>query len=341
MSTWKHTLALGLAISPWSWADPKLSVDLKKGSDKVEIRFSQSAPFETVTQKWRENPHRLEITVPKVEWSGKASSNIDKGVLQRVEMKQGQGSVTVTVLSLQNPKMSWVSSADRKTWTLRIATTEMAASAEPPRLPNAAAVSAAPKSFADLAVQTSGKPVSAPPPVRVRPPATPPSTSNGVEQKLITLNLQNRDLPTAIREMARAAGLEADIGPGVEGSVTASFTDTPLARALTSVLGKQARLYEFKIVNHRLRVFADADSAGTTLVTSAPTQAGTPRSVNLVSDYFPIVADKPVSELAQAVRRAVTDVEVIQDDRLNVLFVRGDAADIEKVRNLLQKVLAK
>ena len=264
-------------------------------------------------------------------------------MLQRVDVKQGQGSVTVSVLSLQSPKMNWVSSADRKTWTLRIATNEMAASADPPRLPNAATAvaPAAPKSFSDVAVQTSSKPVAAPPPVRVRPPVSPPSTSNGADQKPITLTLQNKDLPTAIREMAKAAGLEADVGPGVEGSVTASFTDTPLARALTSVLGKQAKLYEFKIVNNRLRVFADSDSAGTTLVTSAPTQAGTPRNVNLVSDYFPIVADKPVSELAQAVRRAVTDVEVIQDDRLNVLFVRGDAADIEKVRNLLQKVLAK
>jgi hypothetical protein len=343
MSTWKLSLGVALALSPWAWADPKLAMNVVKSSDKVEIRLSQSAPFANVTQKWRENPHRLDITIPRVEWSGKGSTTIDKGILQRVEVKPGEGSVTVSLFALQSPKMSWVSSADKKTWTLRVATSEMASSTEPPRLPDGSAVHAtatASKPLGGLAVQPSR-----PNPVRVRPATTPPPSkpaSSGAEQKLISVNIQNKDLPTAIREMARAAGMEADIGPGVEGSVTASFTDTPLARALTSVLGKQAKLYEFKIVDNRLRVFADADAAGTTLVPTGPnTPQQPPKNINVISDYFPILPEKPVGELAQAVRRAVGDVEVIQDDRLNVLFVRGDAADVEKVRNLLQKVLAK
>ena len=65
------------------------------------------------------------------------------------------------------------------------------------------------------------------------------------------------------------------------------------------------------------------------------------RPTHVVSDYFPLKADKSVREMAGAVQRLVSDVEVIQDDRLNVLFVRGDAADLEKVRNLLQNALAK
>ena len=355
MSRWKQAVLLGLTITPLAWAAPKLGVDVSKSSDRVEIRFSQPVPFATLTQKWQEKPHRLEITVPKVEWAGKGGTRIDKGVIQKVDIKPAQGGVTVTVMALQSPKMSWVSSADQKTWTLRMATNELSYSNEPARLPNEAAA-AVPAKPVQTVEKPPSKPVATPPskpvtihnptPVPVTPPVTPPATqkgpAEGPEQKPITINLKNKDLPTAIREMARAAGMEADVGPGVEGTVTASFTDTPLARCLTSVLGKQAKLYEFKVVNNRLRVFGDGETGGTTLVTSAPpTTPTTAASGQQVSDYFPIVPEKPVSDLAAAVRKAVAGVDVIQDDRLNVLFVSGDAAEVEKVRNLLQNVLAK
>lgn len=343
-------LFFAIALSGLACADPKLGVDVHKASDKVELRLSQDKPFENVTQKWRENPHRLEITIPKVEWQGKAVSNIDKGVLQKVEVKPGGGVVTVTLFALQNPKMSWVSSADKKNWTLRISAGELASSTDVPKLPGATAGVASLPPARPAANPSGARPNPRPvannsPAVRPVPP-TPNPPRNNVDQRNISVTFVNKDLAAAIREMAQAAGLEADIGPGVKGSVTATFKDTPLSQALTNVLGKQQELYEVKIEGNRVRVFGDNSGAGATLVptvnppTPVPDGGGT-RSLKLVSDYFPLMPDKPAKDMVAAIRRAVSDVEVIQDDRLNVLFVRGEAGDLEKVRNLLQNVLAK
>ena len=360
MSRLKSGLLLSIALCPMAWADPKLGVDVHKSSDRVELRLTQDRPFENVSQKWRENPHRLEITIPKVEWQGKAVSNIDRGVLQKVEVKPGSGLVTVSIYALQNPKMSWVGSADKKSWTLRIFADEMASNNDAPKLPGAVAPVAS-KPVATPARPpvrpvgaTPSRPVSANPSrpvssVPVRPPVnnvptpTPGPVRNNADQRTISVAFVNKDLPAAIREMAQAAGLEADVGPGVKGTVTATFKDKPLSQVISNVLGKQQDLYEFKIEGNRLRVFGDNTGAGATLVPTVapPTVIEPPKSGKPVSDYFPLKADKPVKEMVAAIRRVVPEVEVIQDDRLNVLFVRGDASDLEKVRNLLQNVLAK
>jgi len=359
LSRLQSGLLFSIALCPLAWAEPKLGVDVHKSSDRVELRLTQERPFENVSQKWRENPHRLEITIPKVEWQGKAVSNIDRGVLQKVEVKPGAGLVTVSVYSLQNPKMSWVGSADKKSWTLRIFADEMASNNEPPKLPGAV-VAAKPVA---TPVRPPARPVGATPsrpvgttpsrpvssvpvrpPVNDIPPPAPNPARNNTDQRIISVAFINKDLPAAIREMAQAAGLEADVGPGVKGSVTATFKDAPLSQVISNVLGKQQDLYEFKIEGNRLRVFGDSTGAGATLmptVTPPPTSDSLPKSGKLVSDYFPLKPDKPAKDLVAAIRRAVSDVEVIQDDRLNVLFVRGEAEDLEKVRNLLQNVLAK
>ncbi|MBS2040514.1 hypothetical protein JST97_36345 [bacterium] len=346
-------LLFSLALSPLAWADPKLGVDVHKSSERVELRLTQDRPFESVSQKWRENPHRLEITVPKVEWQGKAVSNIDRGVLQKVEVKPGTGSVTVTLFALQNPKMSWISSADKKTWTLRISSNEMASSSEPPRLPGASGTPASTATAFSALPPVRSNPT--PPRPNPRPvatnsnptvPPTPPPARNNVDQRTISVSFNNKELASAIREMAQAAGLEAQIGPEVKGKpVTETFKDVPLSQALTRVLGRQSELFEVKFEGNRVRVFGDNSGGGATLMPTTNTQPSVPetasRPANIVSDYFPLKSDKSVREMAGAVQRLVSEVEVIQDERLNVLFVRGDAADLEKVRNLLQNALAK
>ncbi len=363
MSRISNGLLFAIALNGLAWADPKLGVDLHKTSDRVEVKLTQDKPFENVTQKWRENPHRFEITIPKVEWQGKAISNIDKGVLQKVEVKPGAEVVVVSIYALQSPKMSWVGSADKKTWTLRISAGEMANGNETPKLP--VVTSGGGNSFAALppvkpaATPARPTPRPTPPPVATdttpaRPatptpaPAAPTPTParNNVDQRIISISFVNKDLPVAIREMAHAAGLEAEVGPEVKGRVTDTFTAVPLSQAITRVLGKQQDLYEMKIEGNRLRVFGDNSGGGATLTPVAPTpppasSTASTRPIQLVSDYFPLMADKSASQMVAAIRRAVADVEVIHDDRLNVLFVRGEAADMEKVRNLLQNVLAK
>lgn len=335
-----HTLLVALGLSSLAWAEPKLMVDVaKKSSDQVEIRLNHAVPLENVSQKWRENPHRLEIMIPKAEYSGKGATPIDKGVVQRVEVKSEKGNVVIRVLALQNPKMNWTGSADKRSWVLHIAPTEMSSAAEPPRLPGAVAAPAKPSGNVAVAPSRPVAPV-APPRPRTNPTQTAaPSGPEPAEQKLISVSFQKKELAQALRDIAQAAGMEAEVGSEVKGTVTASYSNLPMSKVLTNVLAQQDTLYEFRIVNNRLRVFGDA-TAGRTMTIPTTTYTA-PKTVNLVSDYFPIDYRKSVSEAAAEVRRALSDVEVLQDDRLNVLFVRGDAQDVEKVRNIVQKFLAK
>lgn len=353
MIRWTKPVFFLLLLSSWGWSDPRLGVDVHKTSDQVELRLNQDSPFVNVTQKWRENPHRLEIMIPKSVWSGKAVSGIDRGVVQRVEVKSGKDHVLITLFALQSPKMNWQSSADQKSWTLSISTNEISASNEPPRLPKIV-VGGSKASNVTAATKSTPKPLpkvvkssTAPLPAAKDNLSTRSTTSshNIVDQRLISISFTNKELAGAIKDMAKAAGLEAKIGPEVKGKpVTESFKDTPVAQALTRVLGRQDQLFEVKFEGNIVHVFADESGSGTTLspvVPLSPVRDITPASGVLVSDYFPLKPDKSVRDMAAAVRRLASNLEVIQDERLNVLFVRGSASELEKVRNLLQNALAK
>lgn len=425
----RHLLPFALGLSAAVWADPSLRVDVRKAADKVEIRLTGSAPVQPASQRWKENPHRFEVAIPGVD--GKpVSSALDLGVLQKVEARSLASGVSLQLFASGNPKMSWTASADRKVWTLTVSPNEMAASADPPRLPAAGATSAKPPARPARPAAATPRPrvaevppvvtppVPDPPPVSptqhtiqpppttlppaapvtvtavpaaarptpastapvtvvpspaapvpvtpspvARPAATPvvtrpplPATVSPTPQTVsaapvtppvvppaparpdavpVTLSLKNRPAAEALADMARAAGLVPDIGPGLEGNVTVDLQAAPLSQAVTRVLGKQSRLYEYSVQNGKLRVWSDEADAGVTLVPDAVP------AVARLSDYYPIMADKPASDVADSVRRAVSGVEVLPDDRLNVLFVRGSAAELDQVRTLLRNVLAR
>lgn len=352
-----YVLLASLSLSSAALALPLLDVHLNKGSEKVEVRLRLEAPFQGVTQRWKENPHRLEVVIPNVDWKEKSVVAIDRGIVQRLEAKPSGSGAILELITNQNPKMSWNSSPDRKEWTLVIRPSEMASGSDLPRLPGATAASTGSPGPAPVAAprrpapgpSTAVRPVAPARPGEstrpARPPSpgrpTPPPAAARPDQKPITLSFDNKPLGQAIREMAAAAGLEADVAAGVEGKVTANFQDIPLGRALTSVLGKQEKLYEYKIVNNRLQVFADANDVGVTKVVPPPTPPTVPSGAPTVSDYFPIINDKSAAEVAKMVRKVAQDADVLVDDRLNVLFVRARAEDLEKVRNLLRGLLAK
>ena len=338
------TLALGLTLA--AAADPKLTLDVSKSADEVEIKLTSSEPLKTATQRWKENPHRLEISFPKAKVAAKSHS-LDRGVLQKLEVKSAAEAATLEVHALQNPKMRWSASSDQKIWTLKIRATDLAADNAPPALPVAAAAPAkpAPGSKPPVAVHkpTPPKPKEFP----SKTPADPTPAVVRVDQRPVTLQLDKKPLPLALRELAQAAGLEAEVAKGVEGTVTAKFDQVPLARALTQMLGQQEKLYEYKIVNNRLQVFGDDSNSGSTLTVQAdPTPKNTqvasaPPASALLSDYFPIRTEHSVREAQDAVRNQVAGVQVWSDERLNVLFVRGQASELAKVRELLASLLAK
>jgi type II secretory pathway component GspD/PulD (secretin) len=169
----------------------------------------------------------------------------------------------------------------------------------------------------------------------VRQPVTPVPVASNPSDRLVSLTYPGGDLAGALRALAKAAGIQAQIDPGVSGYVTESFTDMPLNQAVTSVLGRQTELYNYKITATALIVTAPSGSSGgATLHSTAAT--GTAQ----VSDYFPIKL-KPVADVYQAAHRAFPELTYQVDERLNVLFAEGDPAIMERLRKLLQNVSAK
>jgi hypothetical protein len=341
----KRLSFLALSLTLAAAADPKLTLEVSKSSDAVEVTLVSSEPIKAATQRWRENPHRLEIVIPKGKLSGK-THKLDRGVVQKLEAKSTAEAAVVELHALQNPKMRWTGSADGKEWTLKVLTTELASDSAPPALPLARPASP----VAAKPTPTSRPVVPTRPPVSLqsKPKGTQPAAPRP-DQKPVTLTLEKKPLGQAIRELAQCAGMQADVGPGVEGTVTATFTDVPLARALTQILGQQEKLYEYKVVNNRLQVFGDSSGSGATMVvpsggqtnpSSPPLTASQPTSA-LSSDYYPIRIEHSVKEAQEAVRAQFGGLQVWSDERLNVLFVRGQISELEKVRQLLASLLAK
>ena len=153
-------------------------------------------------------------------------------------------------------------------------------------------------------------------------------------ERPVSFTYNGGDLAGALTALAKVAGIEAQIDPSVRGYVNASYTDVPLNQVITSILGKQTELYQYKLTSTSLQVFGGGAPGGATVHPVASLSGGT------VSDYFP-VKQKPVAEVYQAVMRTFPELTYQVDERLNVLFAEGDPVVMERLRKLLQNVSAK
>ncbi len=135
---------LALALSSPIWADPRLQVQVDSGGQHIDVKLSHAAVLQGVTQRWLQNPRRFEITIPKAEWQGKSLTPVDRGIVQKVQVQQGTGSVVIQIHSLGTPKMSWLGTPGQKAWTLRVSPTDMVASGQVPSLPGTSVASRPP-----------------------------------------------------------------------------------------------------------------------------------------------------------------------------------------------------
>ncbi len=172
-----------------------------------------------------------------------------------------------------------------------------------------------------------------PAPVKT-PAANPPSAKPA--DKIMTFTA-NGSLKQVLETLAQNAGLKAEIDPAVDGSVTQGYKDMPLNRIVSSILGQQPVLYEYKLTDTTLTV--SAPSGGTGGVSVVTPQSGVGNRI-LKSEYFPI-RDKRAVDLMEVVRKAVPGPSYTLDERLNQILVEGEPAEIERVRKLLQAVGSK
>ena len=67
-------------------------------------------------------------------------------------------------------------------------------------------------------------------------PAVAPVLEVRVAEGKVSVTAREAELGAVLRKIAEAAGIEIEVGPGVEGSVTTMFTDEPLEKAIERVL---------------------------------------------------------------------------------------------------------
>ncbi|MBI3925576.1 MAG: hypothetical protein HY319_08555 [Armatimonadetes bacterium] len=171
-----------------------------------------------------------------------------------------------------------------------------------------------------------------------RPAAPAPGSTprSAVAQKTVSVTYQGGDLRGALQALAKAAGLQADIHPTVQGAVTASFTEIPLNLAVTDLLGQSAELYLYEITDTQLKVYPHQGSSEP-VATSASSTAS---SDQVARDYFPLRAQS-AKELADAARKAVPSLTYRVDERLNIIIAEGSPEDLQRLRAILQAVSEK
>ena len=79
-------------------------------------------------------------------------------------------------------------------------------------------------------------PVSEATPVAQGTPAVAPVLEVRFAEGKVSVTALEAELGAALKKIAEAAGIEIEVGPGVEGTVTTAFTDEPLEKAIERVL---------------------------------------------------------------------------------------------------------
>lgn len=344
-------LGLSLVAPVFAEPAPKVDVKVKPLSDRVEIEVHSTAPLQ---YQARAN----ELSVSKGTVTGAGTVRIDKGLIQKVEVVAGKsGGAEIKVFSISNPKSSVRLSTDKKTLTYIVSVNDLATAG------GGAAQLFGPKPAATPLPAKSPPPVTvkSPPPVTVKTPppvatnspaqlrkdplpaATPAPTPEAtpeptpppraaatpavvaVAQRPISLTIAGDELPAALQALAQAAGLKAEIAPGVQGSVSASFTEIPLNQAVTTMLGQQKNLYEYSITDTTLKVWGE----GTPI---------TARTGRIVREYFPVKDPAKAADVVLTLKRAVPELNYSVNERLNQVMAEGDPTDLERARKFVKSV---
>lgn len=344
---------LGLSLMAPAFAEPapKLDVKVKPFSDRIEIEVRSNAPLQYQAKA-------TELKVAKGTVTGAGVIPVDKGLIQKVEVVPLKtGGAEIKVFTISTPRSSVRLSGDKKVLTYTISVNDLASAGggaaqlfgPKPAPPPAAAKSPPPVTVKSpppvtaatpppvaansppqlrrdpLPVATPAPTPEAPPAPTPRPqPAATPATV-AAAQRPISLTFSGGDLPSALQALAQAAGLQADVAPGVQGYVTASFTEIPLNQAVTTMLGQQSNLYEYSISDTTLKVWGD----GTPI---------TAKSGRVAREYFPLKSTAKVADVLASLKRAVPELNYSVDERLNQILAEGDPSDLDRARKVLKNV---
>ncbi len=340
---------LGLSLVAPAFAEPapKLDVKVKPLSDRVEIEVHSTAPLQ---YQARTN----ELSVSKGSVTGAGTVRIDKGLIQKVEVVAGKtGGAEIKVFSISNPKSSVRLSPDKKTLIYTVSVNDLAGSgggaaqlfgpkpaatplpAKSPapvvvKSPPPVATTSPPQLRRDPLPAATPAPTPAPTPAATPEPTPPPRPAAtpaqvAVAQRPVSLTIAGGELSAALVSLAQAAGLKAEIAPGVQGFVNASFTEIPLNQAVTTMLGQQKNLYEYSITDTTLKVWGE----GTPI---------TARSGRIVREYFPVKDPAKAADVMLTLKRAVPELTYSVNERLNQVMAEGDPSDLERARKFVKSV---
>lgn len=215
-------------------------------------------------------PAKLKDGVP-------ASTSVDKGLVQKVRVKQyAENAVRIYVDVITPPEFKVITAADAKGLTVAIDANKMASGGTKSAPKPMAKTAPAKKPMANKpAPRVAQKP-------RVKPRnnvrAVAPSRSVAYDgqgkapvsalrarrapkrarpkQKLVTLDFVNADLVYVLKVLAKEMNKNIYVGPTVAGSVTVTLKNVPVEGAMALILQMQESEYDYKLLGYNTIVVA-------------------------------------------------------------------------------------
>lgn len=274
---------LTLLLTALAWSQPMSTVTGVKVSQKGQMLNIDVAASGRVQHRSKvlTSPQKfivIDVFPAKLKSGVPASTAVDKGLVQKVRVKQyAENTVRIYVDVISPPEFKVMTASDAKGLTLAINANKMA-SGETKSAPVAAS---AKKPVSKPA--TASKPARQTAQARVKPTnrvrAVAPARSMAYEgqgkapvsalrarkaprrpkappQKLVTLDFVNADLVYVLKVLAKEMNRNIYVGPTVAGSVTVTLKNVPVEGAMALILQMQESEYDYKILDYNTIVVA-------------------------------------------------------------------------------------
>ncbi len=328
-----------LLLSGSALAEPSVQVKVTVKGETLIIDALTQRPQPEPKVRTNRSPKFLEVALPRTVLKTKFTKVIDKGLIQKVQTLESDGTTLARVYFLSEPKakLSAIEGGYRYTVQLNsmaaTAGARPAASSQTNDKPQTRVLTNKPAGKQPVKVLTNKPAGTQPVTVLTNKPANrtvasnapaKPSVSGDTVTKPVTLVFKNAPLTDALAELAQKAGLKAAIDPSLRGVINLSLSDIPFNEALKLLVEPLGDSVEARV------------SGGTVYVARTKEQpvAKAP-SGPVVVEYFPFES-KSVDTWLNVAQKTVPGLNYYVDSELNLLIAEGSAADIQKLSSMLR-----
>lgn len=164
-----------------------------------------------------------------------------------------------------------------------------------------------------------------------------PAWSQASKQRLVSLSFHNTDLVQTLRILAKTIGAKAQIGPGVQGSVTIELEKIAANEAIRQILALQEQKFDYRLLSApELTLVVDTPEA----LASIPKFAGGPEpdEVRLPANSIRmeyLLEEAPAAMVVDFLKDEYSQVEFTLHPTLNGFYASGSREDLLQIKREL------